>query len=193
MDNLVPNQIAKSTFVTALAWVFIGLAGFATFISVLQNVMITLMFPAEAMQAAANQAGSDEHMPWFAAFMFQNIRLFFFGFLLLSSTTVAAAIGLLRRKNWARIMFIGLMVFGILQSIGGVVFSIVFFTAMPTFPSTAPPDFANQFELISKLMIGVNIVMAIGFSVLFGWIVKRLLSPAIRREFSSKAQRGQVF
>ena len=183
MDNLVPNQMAKSTFVTALAWVFIVLAGFATLISVLQNVMITLMVPDAAMQTAAEQVGRDKNVPRFFAFMFQNVRLIFFAFLLLTSATLAAAIGLLNRKNWARITFIGLMVFGIFWNIGGVVFSIFFVMAIP---STAPSDFAHQFKLMSTIMIGVNVLTAIGFSTLFGWIVKRLLSPVIRLEFSSQ-------
>ena len=183
MDNLVPTQMAKSTFVTALAWVFIVLAGFATLISVLQNVMITLMLPDAAMQTATEEVGRDKNVPWFFAFMFENVRLIFFTFLLLTSATLGTAIGLLKRKNWARITFIGLMVFGIFWNIGGVVFSIFFVMAIP---STVPPDFADQFKLMSTIMIGVNVLMAIGLSTLFGWIVKKLLSLAIRLEFSAQ-------
>jgi magnesium-transporting ATPase (P-type) len=175
----------RSAFVTALAWVFIVLAGFATLISALQNVMIAVMFPVAEMQAAADQAKNDERMPWLAAFMFQNIRLFFFAFLVLCVVTLTAAIGLLKRKNWARVLFIALMGLGVLWNIGGVVFSIVFFSSLPPTPATAPYGFGDQFEVMSKVIIGFNIVLAVGFTVLFGWISKRLFSRDIRREFSA--------
>jgi len=32
-------------------------------------------------------------------------------------------------------------------------------------------------------MMAFSALMAAGFSVLFGWIIKRLLSPAIKAEF----------
>jgi hypothetical protein len=38
---------------------------------------------------------------------------------------------------------------------------------------------------MANVMLVFSLVMAVGVSVLFGWIIKRLLSPAIRREFSS--------
>lgn len=175
----------RSSFVTALAWIFIVLAGFATLISALQNVMITVMLPVADMQAAAAQAKDDERMPWFVAFMMQNVRLVFFAFFVLCVATLTAAIGLLRRKNWARILFIGLMGFGVLWNIGGVIFSFVFFSSMPQIPETAPQGFGDQFELMSKVMIGFNIVLAVGLTVLFAWICKRLISSDVRREFSA--------
>jgi hypothetical protein len=184
MNTVAPSAAPpRSTFVTALAWIFIVLAGFATLISVLQNIMVTVMFPVAEMQAAADQAKKTERMPWFAAFMIQNMRLFFFAFLMLSTATVVSAIGLLKRRNWARLLFVALMSFGILWNVAGVVLSFVFFSSMPPVPSTAPNGFADQFELMSKVMIGFNILLAAGFTVLFGWIIKRLTSNEIRHEF----------
>ena len=36
---------ARSQFVSILAWIFIVMAGFATFVAILQNVMINAVFP----------------------------------------------------------------------------------------------------------------------------------------------------
>ena len=168
---------------TALAWVFIVLAGFATLISVLQNIMITVMFPAAEMQAATEQAKNDQRVPWFAQFMFQNVRLLFFAFFVLASATLVSAVGLLKRKNWARLLFVALMTLGILWNVAASILTIVFFSSMPPVPATAPNEFGDQFELMSRIMIGFNIVLAAGFTVLFGWIIKRLVSAGIRQEF----------
>jgi hypothetical protein len=175
---------AKSAFITALAWVFIVLGGFATLISVLQNIMIAVLMPMDEMAKVAEQARNDEHMPWFAAMMFQHMRLFFLAFLVVCSTTLAGAIGLLLRKNWARILFIALMALGILWNVAAMVFTVVFVTSLPV-PPGSPAGFADQFETMSRIMMAFNIVLAIAFTALFGWILKRLMSDDIRREFSA--------
>src|SRR6478672_6650334 len=106
--ELTRPAVPQSSFVTVLAWIFIVLAGFATLISILQNVMISLMFPIEEMQAAMVQAKHKQDMPVFAEFMFSHFQLFFLSFLVVSSVTLVSAIALLKRKNWARVLFIGL-------------------------------------------------------------------------------------
>lgn len=119
--------VARSTFVTVLAWIFIALAGFATFISILQNIMIAFVFPMAQMQAAATQQGA----PWFAAWMIQHFQLFFLLFLVASASCLAAAIGLLRRKNWARLLFIALMLLGIAWNVAGLVLGAFFLSSFP--------------------------------------------------------------
>lgn len=185
MTNDVLTPLPRSTFVTALAWVFIVLAGFATAISVLQNLMVTVMFPAAEIASATAQAQSDPNAPQFAKFMFQNVRLFFFVFLVVCVTALTAAIGLLKRKNWARLLFIALMFAGIIWWFGGVLMSIALFSSMASIDPNMPQEASEQFALMSKVMIGFTVVLAIGFSVLFGWIIKRLRSKEIRLEFSA--------
>ena len=169
----------RSTFVTVLAWIFIVLAGFSTFISILQNIMITLMFPMEEMQAGLNGPEARENMPAFFYFMFSNIRLFFFGFLVVTSTTLIASIGLLMRKNWARMLFIGVMSLGIVWNIVGVVLQQFMMSSMLDMPNVPGPDF----EIFIIVIRVFTFLMALGMSILFGWIIKRLLSPAIKQEF----------
>lgn len=181
-----PLSSPRSTFVTALAWVFIVLAGFATLIAIMQNLMVTLMFPVAEMQAAADQAQHDERIPWFAAFMLQNIRFVFLAFLVLSAGTLASAIGLLKRRNWARLAFVGLMAFGVLWNIAGGVLTIAFFSSIPPVPPSATGQ-ATDFASMMTIMIAFNLAFAVALSVLFGWIIKRLTSDEIRREFSAVA------
>lgn len=175
-------QPSKSSFVTAVAWVFIALCGFTTFISIMQNVMINTVFPVHEMQKAAAAPGVPE-MPAFFRFMMGNVRLFFASFLVVSASMFGAAIGLLKRKNWARLLFIVILSLGILWNIGGMVLQ---FTIMQDFPKPAgaPPEFAASFSTMRTVMMVFSALMAIGFSALFGWIIKRLASEEIMREFS---------
>ena len=56
-----------------------------------------------------------------------------------------------------------------------------------SFADIAPPPGqhgAEQFEVFFKIMMGFNVVIVAAFCALFGWIMKRLLSEDIRREFA---------
>lgn len=172
----------RSTFVTVLAWVFIVLGSFATVIAVLQNALYYVVFPREQMQGLADAGPGAEHVPPFAKFMFANFELFLALFLLLAVVTVVTAVGLLTRKNWARLTFIGLMVFGILWNLGGFVLQQVFVPTMVPL-SDAPPEIAQQFQAMQTGVQAAMLVFAFGFSALFGWIIWRLRSRRIVAEF----------
>lgn len=173
------QEMKKSTFVTVLAWIFIVGAGFTTFISVLQNIMINLVFPVEKMNEAFSDPKAQEHIPLLFRFLFSNIRIFFFSFLVISATTFTSAIGLLKRKNWARITFIVIMALGILWNISGIVMQFSMLSSMPIPEGEMP----NQFATMMNIMKIFTLVMAIGISVLFGWIIKKLASEKIKAEF----------
>jgi hypothetical protein len=57
------------------------------------------------------------------------------------------------------------------------------FSAFPPVPEHTPADFRDQFEIMTKVMLAFTTVISVAFSILFGWIIKRLVSTEIRREF----------
>jgi hypothetical protein len=175
---------SRSTFVTVVAWIFIAIAGFATFISLLQALMFTFVFPADQFPPPGNAKGLEE-MPAFFRFMIQNIHWFFVMFWSLSVVTLVAAIGLLRRKNWARLVFVGLMIFGILWNLGGIWLQEQMMSTFPKAQAGAPPDFAAGFDTMMTIMRIAMGAFAIGISVLFAWIVKRLVSRSVKAEFNA--------
>ncbi len=171
----------RSNFVNVLAWIFIILGGFATFMSILQNIMIQTMFPKEQMAQAMQQAEKTDQMPAFANFIFGHFDLFFLFFLLVSATSLVSAIALLKRKNWSRIVFIVLMSLGIVWNVGGLVLQFTMFSSMPEMASKgAPPEFENMM-LIMKI---ASVIMVVVISTLFGWVIKKLISAPIKAEFA---------
>jgi hypothetical protein len=177
------SPAARSGFVTGLAWTFIILAAFSTLITILQNIMITLMFPIDEMRAGAREAEAAGQLPALFRFMFENFHLFFAAMLALSLVSLVAAIGLLKRKNWARLAFIGIMGLGVLWNLGSLAIPFV----MPSFGLEPPPGpddaFAENFKLMWNIMIGFTVVVGLAFAGLFAWTMKRLMSPDIKREF----------
>jgi hypothetical protein len=174
------SENSKSGFVTALAWVFIAIAGFSTFVSIFQNIMIGIMFNPVDMNDLSNTPGS-ENVPWFFRFMMSNIRFFFLSILILSATTLISSIGLLKRKNWGRIIFMIIMGLGIAWVVFGVLMQ---FTMFPNMANEIPDAMeADRFKLMFTIMRIFMVVFSTAFCVLFGWIIKRLSSAKIKREF----------
>lgn len=173
----------RSTFVTVLAWIFIGLAGFASLIGVMQNLMLELVFQPELNQAMAHAPPTDMPAPF--AFMTAHMAWFFRGVLLLSLLMLAAAIGLLLRKNWARLLFIGLMVFAIVYQLGGLVAQWWMFQSMHKLmlPPNAPADFARGMATMLTIMRVFGLLLAAGLCGLFGWLIYKLRKLEVRQEF----------
>jgi len=167
----------KSTFVTVVAWLFIVISGCATPISVLQNVMLGIM----SNHPVASDGGALAQMPAALRFLATHIEWFFRGFLVVCVYTLVVSIGLLQRKNWARLGFIGLLGAGILYQVVGVVFQSIFLTGVEGRGASADPQFA-MFALLFQVF---GVAMALAFVCLFGWMIKKLVSPGIRAEFGA--------
>ena len=182
MDSTInPPQEPRSAFVTVLAWIFIVISSFTTLVSILQNIMINLLFP-EQMQEVMQVPEGGPELPVFVEGMMNNFQLMIGIFLVISVATLVSSIGLLKRKNWARLVFIGLMGLSILWNLGGLLFQYSMVSSMPM-PSDAPTEFMTHFETMTTIILVFSSAIIIGFSVLFAWIIKRLVSQEIRKEF----------
>jgi hypothetical protein len=113
----------RSMLVTEVAWVFVILGGFAACVCLMQIIMIAVVFPRGVMPQIVSQG--DALVREFARLIFNHIQLIFLLLLLIFATTFAAAIGLLKRENWARVVFIGLMGLGIAWNVASIFLGIV--------------------------------------------------------------------
>ena len=184
-----PTPAERSDFVTLLAWVFIGLSGLATLMATFQYMMVNFAMSIGQMQDAMNDAKSRGDFPPAAEFMLDHVRQLIGAFFLLSLVTLVASIGLLKRWNWARLVFICLMALGIAWNLAGLFLQRLMMStvlsSMPVMQPNMPQDFRAQFESMMMGMQVMGAIFALGFSVLFGWIIKRLMSSDVRREFEA--------
>lgn len=170
----------RSVFVTALAWVFIVLTGFATVIAFFQNLMVRTMFTGEMEKVLDSKEGMEQ-VPQMARFMFDNVELLFLFVLVLCLTMFLTSIGLLRRKNWARWVFIFMLGLGIFWNIAGLFLQSVM---MPDMTAVHGAEgVPEQFQSMMGMMRVMSFVIVGGFSVLFLWIIIKLCSERIAKEF----------
>jgi hypothetical protein len=180
------QTLIKSTFVNGLAWIFIVLSGFATLMGILQNILVHLMFSPEiqaSMQASVEAAYKTKDASAITQFMLRNFKWIFLFSLIIPATLFISSIGLLKRKNWARLLFIAIMAFGIFWNICGFVLNLAMFPTMSDMSSNTPPDLKAHFATFSIVTTVIGGIIALGISILLGWIIKRLISPDIKQEF----------
>lgn len=181
--NAIPAP--RSTFVTVVAVVFLVFSGLGVLVGLLQNLMVHTIFPADVFEQIAAQP-PEPGMPAFMPWIFGNLKLFFALALLMSATHFVAALGLLKRWDWARWLFIGLMVFGIVSSLGGLVLQAWMMNGMHEQFSTLHASHPEQMPDLGFIFIAIGVfsaLISLAFAALYGWIIKRLLSPAVAAEF----------
>ena len=169
---------AKSNFVTVVAWIGIALSGFTTAISIVQNIVVQLVFDDTHMGQLS--AAAAAHLPAFAVFLFAHFRALALVTLLVFATILIASIGLLRRRNWARMIVVGLLAVAICWNVAGLVLQFTVFTELQRMPGANVPASFGAFTVVIGFFA---VVSALGFSILYGWLIKRLLSPAVAAEF----------
>lgn len=186
MNSAAPT---RSTFVTVVAWIFLLLSGFGLAISLLQNLMIHLLFPPDAFEALA-EGPLPPGMPPAAGWFLAHIRWVFALVLLPTVAVFVASLGLLRRREWGRRLFIAMMVFSIVLGFASLLFQGAMLVGMDEhFAQLAQHAPDHQPTPDPRLfLIGIGVFMllyATGVAAIQAWIIKRLMSPAIVAEFAA--------
>lgn len=178
-----PPAPPKSTFVTVLAWIFIVLGGFSTFVTLLQNIMIRTLMKQVPFDKLRHNMEQTEQVPAMARWFFSHFDLFFLCVFIVSLILLVSAIGLLKRWNWARWLFILMMLSGICWNLFGLLMQLDLLAAMPEFTGgqPLPAEFATMMGVMKVATFG----MTFAFSGLFVFIIYKLSTKKIRREFCS--------
>jgi hypothetical protein len=172
------NVGSRSRFVTFIAWMFILLAAFACEWAVIQNA---------TQSAWATLASDQSSLPWLTGLLMRHATWVFSAAIALSLATMVCAFGLLRRIEWARRVFIGLLMVAIGVDLAGLWLQQEFMhllvdSALRQATLTQPAaDLFGGVVTAARVLAGVITLVASG--VLVG-IIRRLMSPSVRQEFA---------
>ncbi|UHQ18727.1 hypothetical protein LVB87_11070 [Lysobacter sp. KIS68-7] len=185
MNTPVPraaNAPAKSSFVTAVAWIWIAMSGLSAFVAFVQTIFAGVLLPGQNFEHAMAEAStSSDPQIQFATSLFHWFP-WITGVMFLSSiVSLVASIGLLHRRNWGRLLFIAMLLLTIVSQIAGLAVQQKIFSMLPAIPQDegAPP-----IAMFIHVLRTASIVLTLAFALVFGWIIKRLLSPPIAAEFT---------
>lgn len=175
------NVGSRSRFVTATAWVFILLGAIASISAVLQNAAVASLVP--SVQGGAEQGA----LPLLTGLLIGYLPWVVGTGLVVSLATLASAVGLLLRLDWARRAFIGLLAFAIVANLLGmwlqqeVLQSVVNNTLQSVSLPARALDVFGGFVTAARVMASLITLLACS---LLGWIIRRLMSSAVRQEFA---------
>ena len=175
------NVGSKSLFVTVTAWVFIMLAAMASISALLQNAAVASFLP------GLNVVGSVQPLPLLTGLLLGYLPWVVGAGLVMSLATLACAVGLLIRLEWARRIFIGLLVMAIVANVAGLWLQQEMLQSLVNSTlsrSPLPPLAADVFGGFVTAARVTAVLVTLGACALLVWIIRRLMSPAVRQEFA---------
>ena len=172
---------ARSLFVTGIAWLFIVLAALASVSALVQNAAVASLMPSWLL------AGERQAVPLLTGLLIGYLPWVVGAGLVVSLATLASAIGLLLRLDWARRSFIGLLAVAIVANLLGlwlqqeVVQSVVHNTLSQTVVPQQVLGVFGGFVTAARVMA---LLVTLGACALLAGIIQRLMSERVRQEFA---------
>ena len=175
------NVGSRSLFVTATAWVFIVLAAAASLSALLQNAQFASFLPGLTV------VGNVQPLPLLTGLLMGYLPWVVGTGLLMSLATLACAIGLLLRLEWARRVFIVLLVLAIAANVAGLWLQHEMLESLLSSTLAGAPLPRPAADVFGGFVTAARVTAALvtlGACLLLVWIIRRLMSPAVRQEFA---------
>jgi hypothetical protein len=175
------NVGSKSLFVTVTAWVFIVLAAMASVSALLQNAAVASFLPGLTV------VGNVQPLPLLTGLLLGYLPWVVGTGLVMSLATLACAVGLLIRLEWARRIFIALLVLAIVANVAGLWLQQEMLQSLVSSTlsrSPLPPLAADVFGGFVTAARVMAVLVTVGACLLLVWIIRRLMSPSVRQEFA---------
>ena len=175
------SHIERRGIVTLTAWVFIVLAALASVSALVQNAAVASLMPGLQLASERNP------LPLLTGLLVGYLPWVVGTGLVMSLATLASAVGLLLRLDWARRTFIGLLVVAIVANLMGLWLQqeVVQSVVSNTLSSVAIPQQAmgvfGGFVTAARVMA---VLMTLVGCALLVWIIRRLMSAGVRQEFA---------
>ena len=170
------NVGSRSRFVNFIAWMFILLAAFACEWAVIQNA---------TQSSWSALAGDQSSLPWLTGLLMRHVAWVYSAAIALSLAMIVCAFGLLRRIEWARRVFIGLLMVAIGVDLAGLWLQQEFMHLLVDSAlrqaSQPAADLFGGVVTVARVLAGFVTLVA---SVALVGIIRRLMSPSVRQEFA---------
>jgi hypothetical protein len=173
------NVGSRSRFVSFVAWLFLLLSAVACVWAVIQNA---------TQSAWVAELGVDKSvLPWLSAKLVRYLPWVLSAAAALSLATLVCSVGLLKRVEWARRTFIGLLVVAMVVDLGSLWLQQEFaqlFVESALRQATLPQKAAALFDgmITTARVLAGFLTLSAGLAL--AAIIRRLMSPTVRQEFA---------
>lgn len=176
----------RSTFVTVVAWLSIILSGFSLLATMAGGLLLVAFLGSGAVDDIMAEFPPElaDVVPLDIIGIVVGVLLFL-GFIWWL-VALGSSIGLLCRKNWARITFLCLLVLGLIWNIGGFLLQLIGIAVMMFAESDEIYAYAAGPDMFTIAMFAVNALLTLVTAAFSIWVLKRLMSRDIVAEFVQK-------
>jgi hypothetical protein len=174
------NVGSRSLFVTLTAWVFIALSVLTSVSALVQNASLASMLP------GLQVVGNVQPLPLLTGLLLGYLPWVVGAGLVMSLATLACAVGLLMRLEWARRVFIGLLVLAIVANLAGIWLQQEMLQSLVAATLGRAPLPAAAADVVGGFVAATRVgalLLSLGACALLVAIIRRLMSPMVRQEF----------
>lgn len=175
---------SNSVFVNVVAWISIVINSMALLAAVVLGSFFYMFFSTIDQEQSLDRLPNSEPIFAIPEFILGFSEVLLGIILLFAVVPLASSIGLLLRKNWARLLFIVMLGINILYTIIGIAVQLFMHGEFPFFPENAP-GMGHEIERMFDTISFVSTAFSIFIAGLYGWIIWKLSTPPIIYEFKT--------
>lgn len=185
----VPGKVQvrnNTSFITVMAWVSIVLGALGVLYALGQTVVAALLPGDLLTEMKSDPAFEILQLPSFIVWFMDNLLLVSVVSLVLSAAFLWVAWCLLKRREWARLGFIAFMALGTLSNLLGLVLlwdMIEWMNHLQSFAADPENPFDAHVQRMNMVSFATGFISAFFFAGLHVWIIYKLMTPGIRKEF----------
>lgn len=172
----------KSRFITVVSWIFILFFAFGSFVSIINITVLSKTPMMIEYNAQIEKMAQDAEIFSFTRFYLSNIQTFTYLTCIFNIIVFFSAIGLLKRKEWARSAFIIILITSILLSLVGLAIQPEIYDATASL-NQANSDPNIDAEALTESLKTATMFMTLFFCGLYTWMITKLRSEEIMAEF----------
>jgi len=185
LPPLATQSRPTGSFVTVIGWIGFTLALLGAVYGLAQ-VLGGLFMPKDAYLRMLNPAGRPMSLPPLLEWFYTHTLPIGIVELVLSSLFAWTSWQLLKRRDWARIAFVGFLLLGVAWQFGSLWMMSQVTDGMLAMQAAAmPPGHAMPEELKGIMRVAVLMGSAVGLLIaaLLGWVAWKLCTRKVRMEF----------
>ena len=169
--NGTANKLVR---IEIIGWVLTIFFGMLSFLSSIQVVLFAVTMDWD--QFLKMKSNLPDSFPPVVQIMFGYLPILMIIQFGASLTGLVASLGFLKRKNWARLLLVAVLVFGIIYCIAG---NVIAWLALKVPSSSVVADSRLNDNIMITAMIVLGIIMCAAIS----WIIHLLLSEDTKIQF----------
>jgi hypothetical protein len=154
-------------------------------LAAIQYVLFTRVLPMAVLREMLADIATLNVLPPTIIAAIQNMHGVSIALFITGLLTLPISIALLKRRNWARIVFAWLMIVTAIAHFAGAIVPFILLQGAAPALDAIPQELRGAVVMVKTMLMLASVVMGIVFGAGFAWVAKRLFDADVRQEFAA--------